>query len=138
MVVGDDELDPVQAALLEPEQEVAPARPALPVGELDPQHAAPAILADRHRDQHRLAADDPGLAHPLVARVEDQIGIVLLEPPAGEMARLASSRLLIALMLEAEKLWPHSSSVIAFTFRVETPCTYISARVATNAFSERW
>jgi hypothetical protein len=24
------------------------------------------------------------------------------------------------------------------TFRVETPCTYISARALTNAFSERW
>jgi len=36
---------------------------------------------------------------------------------------------------EAEKLWPHSSSVIAFTFRVETPCTYISASAATSARS---
>jgi len=34
---------------------------------------------------------------------------------------------LIALIDEAEKLWPHSSSVIAFTLRVETPCSYISA-----------
>ena len=38
---------------------------------------------------------------------------------------------------EAEKLWPHSSSVIALTFRVETPCTYISANAATNARSDR-
>jgi hypothetical protein len=30
---------------------------------------------------------------------------------------------LIALIDDAEKLWPHSSSVIAFTFRVETPYT---------------
>jgi len=33
--------------------------------------------------------------------------------------------------------WPHSSSVIALTFRVDTPCTYISAKVATSARSER-
>jgi hypothetical protein len=26
---------------------------------------------------------------------------------------------------------------IAFTFRVDTPCTYISANAATSAFSER-
>jgi hypothetical protein len=52
-------------------------------------------------------------------------------------ARLASSRWLIALIAEAEKLWPHSSSVIALTFRVETPCTYISASAATSARSER-
>src|SRR5215831_11861806 len=51
--------------------------------------------------------------------------------------RLASSRWLIALIAEAEKLWPHSSSVIAFTLRVETPCTYISASAATSARSER-
>lgn len=38
---------------------------------------------------------------------------------------------------EAEKAWPHSSSVIAFTLRVDTPWTYISASVATKARSER-
>ncbi len=43
----------------------------------------------------------------------------------------------MVLMLEAEKLCPQSSSVIAFTFCVETPCAYISATAATNAFSER-
>jgi len=45
---------------------------------------------------------------------------------------------LIALIDEAEKLWPHSSSVIALTLRLETPCTYISAKAATSARSERW
>ena len=50
----------------------------------------------------------------------------------------ASIVLLISLTAEAENACPHSSSVIAFTFRVETPCTYISAKAPTNAFSERW
>jgi len=45
---------------------------------------------------------------------------------------------LIALIAAAEKLWPQSSSVIALTLRVDTPCTYISASAATSAFSERW
>jgi hypothetical protein len=44
---------------------------------------------------------------------------------------------LIVLMAEAEKLWPHNSSVIAWTLRVETPGTYISAKAATKARSER-
>jgi hypothetical protein len=44
---------------------------------------------------------------------------------------------LIALIAEAGKLWPHSSSVMAFTFRVDTPCTYISASAATSARSKR-
>jgi hypothetical protein len=44
---------------------------------------------------------------------------------------------LIALIADAEKLWPQSPSVIALTFLVDTPCTYISASAATSAFSER-
>ena len=39
---------------------------------------------------------------------------------------------MIALIAEAEKLWPQSSSsVIALTLWVETPCTYISVSAAT-------
>jgi hypothetical protein len=54
---------------------------------LDPQHAAPAVPADRHRDQHRLAADDPCLPHPLVAGIQDQVGVGLLEAAAGELGQ---------------------------------------------------
>jgi hypothetical protein len=43
----------------------------------------------------------------------------------------------MAEIAEAEKAWPHSSSVMALTFLVDTPCTYISAKVATKARSER-
>ena len=49
-------------------------RSALAVGEFDRQHLAAAVPIDPDRDQHRLAGDHAGLAHPLVARVEDQIG----------------------------------------------------------------
>jgi hypothetical protein len=35
---------------------------------------------------------------------------------------------------EAENEWPISSSVIAFTLRVETPCMYISVSAAISAF----
>lgn len=41
-------------------------------------------------------------------------------------------------MVLAEKAWPHSSSVTALTFLVDTPWTYISANADTSAFSERW
>jgi hypothetical protein len=44
----------------------------------------------------------------------------------------------MSLTAEALNSWPQSSSVIAFTRRVDTPCTYISIRAATNAFSLRW
>lgn len=38
VIVGDDKLDPVQTACLQPQQEIPPARATLPVGELDRQH----------------------------------------------------------------------------------------------------
>jgi hypothetical protein len=56
---------------------------------------------------------------------------------AANCARSSSSLAVIALIAAAEKLWPHSSSLIALTFRVDTPCTYISARPPTKAFSLR-
>jgi putative transposase len=43
------------------------------------------------------------------------------------LRKLASIRLLTAEMAEAQNEWPHHSSVIVLTLRVETPCTYISA-----------
>jgi hypothetical protein len=43
----------------------------------------------------------------------------------------------IALTAEAEIVCPHSSSTTADTFRVLTPCTYISMSAATSAFSVR-
>ena len=43
-----------------------------------------APFVDRHGDQHRLADDNAGLAHLLVARIEDQVGKVLIEPPLGK------------------------------------------------------
>jgi hypothetical protein len=36
-IVADDELDTGEAALLEPREKLAPARSALPIGELDRQ-----------------------------------------------------------------------------------------------------
>ena len=74
VIVGDDKLDAVQTARLEPQQKIPPARATLPVGELDRQHLAPAVPVDADRNQHGLADDHASLSHPLIARVEDQIG----------------------------------------------------------------
>ena len=57
---------------------------------------------------------------------------------ARKAADSVRATLLSTLIAEAEKLWPHSSSVIALTLRVETPCTCISASAATRACSLRW
>jgi hypothetical protein len=149
MVVGDDELDSLQTAFAQAEQEVPPARPALAVGQLDAEDLAAAVEIDADGDQHRLPGDDAGLADPLVTGIEDQIGKGLDQPPMRELRQALVQSLVDPAdptgpaegrpegRLDAEKLCPHRSSVIAFTFRVDTPCTYISANAATSAFSER-
>src|SRR5438552_6218077 len=85
MIVGHDEFDAVQTARLEPQKEIPPARSALTVGELDCQHLAAAVPVDTDRDQYRLAGDHTGLAHPLVARIEDQIGKGFGQGAAGKL-----------------------------------------------------
>lgn len=47
----------------------------------------------------------------------------------------ASSPAHSALTIDLEKLAPHSSSVIAVTWRVDTLCTTIAIRASTNACS---
>jgi hypothetical protein len=85
MIVRDHQLEAEEPALAELQQEVAPARAALAVGELDREDAAPTGSADAERQQHRLAADHPGLAHPLVADIDDQMRAGLVETPPGEL-----------------------------------------------------
>src|SRR5512143_1794722 len=134
MIIGDHELHPVQAARLEPEQELAPARATFPIGQRHTQHLAAPFPVHRHRNQHRLAADYPALTHPLIAGIQDQ-GNASLSRRSAKAFNSPSSFLTIALIAEAEKLCPHNSSVTLLTLRVDTPCTYISTRLATSAFS---
>src|SRR5579884_449342 len=93
VIVGDDELDAGEPTRLQAGQEIAPARPALAVRQLDRQDLAPAVLVNRHRHQHSLADNDPGLAHLLVARIQDQIGIALVEPAFCERLQTLVERL---------------------------------------------
>src|SRR5438270_897543 len=65
--IGDDELDTMQTAHLEPQQEYPPARSALALGELNRQDLAAAIPVDADRDQHGLADDDS--TYPRAANV---------------------------------------------------------------------
>src|SRR5690554_6889527 len=58
-----------------------------------------------------------------------QLGVLgrhLVSRRAAKVANSLSSHVLIWLIVGAEKLWPQCSSVIALTFPIETPCTYIS------------
>jgi hypothetical protein len=70
---------------------------------------------DRHGDPHRLADDDPGLAHLLVAS-RIRYGNGSFSRRSAQALRASSNDLLIALIDESEKLWPHNDSVTAFTW----------------------
>ena len=87
MIVGDDELDAVQAALAQAEQEVLPGRAAFAVGHFDGQDLAPPVPVDADGDQHRLARHHAALAHLLIASVEDEVGKGLGEGALGKGRR---------------------------------------------------
>ena len=88
VIVGDDELDARQAALLEAEKKPLPRRCAFPVGQLHRQHLAPPFAVDAERDQHRLGSDHPVVAHLLVSRIDDHIGKRFVEPAPGKGQQL--------------------------------------------------
>ena len=104
-----------------------------------------AVPVDADRDQHRLAGDHAGLAHPLIARVEDQIGEGFGQGAAGKLCQTRiqplvhcadrGSRKAVAAQLLGDRLHPRFRE--GRLFRVETPCTYIAASAATSARSER-
>ena len=100
-----------------------------------------AVPVDADRDQDRRAGDHAGLAHPLIARVEDQIGEGFGQRAAGKLrqARVQppvhrtdrGSRKAVAAQLIGDRLHPRFRE--GKLLRVETPCTYISASAATSA-----
>ena len=145
VIVGDDKFDTMETARFECQQKIPPARSALAIGELDRQHLAAAIPVDADRDQHCLAGDHTGIANPLVARVEDQIGKGFGQRAAGKQRQTRVQPLVhcadrrrrkaVAAQLLGDRLHPRFRE--GRLLRVETPCTYISASAATSARSER-
>ena len=74
-----------------------------------------------------------GLAGEIIQRIAEEVDVAPL--PGGIGQHLGEGFFEPRMIVGDDEL---SSSVMAFTFRVETPCTYISAKAATKAFSERW
>ena len=68
-----------------------------------------------------------------LASIEDEVGKWLGKRRVAKGRQAFVQRLSMAEMAEAEKAVAAQLPVIAFTFLVETPCTYISASVATSA-----
>ena len=88
MLVGDHEVHAAQAALLEPDQEVAPRREALPAGQRHSEHLALTVPIYPDGHEHRTAADDARFAHPFVTRVEHDVGELLGQRPRHEPFQL--------------------------------------------------
>jgi hypothetical protein len=82
--------------------------------------------------------DDSVVAYLFVAGIEDQIGVSVGEAPLRELGQPFVEAFVDGADRRFAKACPHSSSVIAFTLRVDTPCTYISTKADTSAFSLRW
>ena len=132
MIIGDDDLDAVQAPPAQVEEEVLPGRAAFPVGHFHRQDLPVPVPVDSDRDQHGLARDHAALAHLLIPGVEDEVGKGLFEGTLGK-----GFEALVQALVDGGDGGGREAG-IALTLRVETPCTYISARVATSACSERW
>ncbi len=86
MIVGDDQLDPLQAAPDQAVEEGTPVHLRLGQGH---RHAEDVTAAVRgHADGYQHGAIEPlaGLAHPLVAGIEEQIGRLVERSlaPSGE------------------------------------------------------
>ena len=147
MIVGDDEFDAVEAAPAQSEKEVFPGGAAFPVSHFDRQDLAAPVPVDANGDQHRLAHDHTALAHLLIPGVEDEVGKGLGKGAFGEGVEAfiqtfvdggdGRGREGVAAEFLGDRLDPRVKPE-GRLLRVETPCTYISASVATNACSERW
>ena len=126
MVVADGENYAPQSTSFETEEEVFPACRTLPIGHLHAEHLAPALPIDPDGHEHRSRADHSILPHFLIPRIDDQIGILAIEFAAGKASQFLIELLVDPLIALALKLCPQSSSLIALTFRVDTPWIYIS------------
>ena len=73
-MVGEDELDALEAAPAQSEKEVFPRGAAFPVSHFDRQDLAAPVPVDANGDQHRLAHDHAAFVHLLIPGVEDEEG----------------------------------------------------------------
>ncbi len=83
MIVGDHELDAVEAAAAQREEKVFPGGAAFPVRHLGGQDLAAAVPVDADGDQNGLIHDHAALAHLLIAGVEDEVGERLGKEASG-------------------------------------------------------
>src|ERR1700722_15435112 len=138
MIVRNDQFDASQTATDEAVEECAPVDLRFGQGHRHPEHPPFAVGGDTDGHQDGAIDQAAGLAHTFVAGVEENIG----GSPSGlsrQAARPASSCSAARLTWvdEIATSGPSSACSTVITLRVETPCTYISARGRLSARSVR-
>ena len=88
MGVADDELDAPHAARHQRLQEPAPVCGVLAEHDVEPEHLAHAVGAHPVGHHHRHRDDVAVFAHVLVARVQPDVRVFGLQPPAAEGGHL--------------------------------------------------
>ena len=106
VIIRDHELDAGQAAFSQAQKKVAPARPALAIGEFHGEDLPPAFPVHSNGHEYSLAHNDPALPDTLVTGIENEVrerkGSARRR---SENARKLSSRVLLMALIElAEKL----------------------------------
>lgn len=85
VVVADGELYTPKAASLQADQEVLPRGRALAAGQADSKDATATFLIDADRDLDGTLPDDSALPNALVAGIQQDVGVVLLQRPFREL-----------------------------------------------------
>jgi len=78
----------MQTTFLQAHEVILPATGALAVGQLDGQHMPAAVPTDTQGDERSAAVPDSVFAHAFVAGIEDEVGVLLFEPPGHEARQL--------------------------------------------------
>ena len=139
VIIAGHELHPAQATCLQTSKEFLVGRLTLSGRHIDCNQLTEAIVAHGTDQQDALTHDLPALPDFLVAGIHCQVGIGVAVKGRSRHAWSRASNWTVKVETWLfEKRVPHNCSVIVATFRVDTPCRYISMSVSTRACSLRW
>ena len=91
MIVADGEDDPAQPASFQAKKGLFPARRTFPIGHLYAEDLTPAFPIGSNSHQHGPRTDHPVLAQLLIARIDNQIGILTLELAPGKAPKFGAN-----------------------------------------------
>src|SRR5258706_16130090 len=87
VIIRDHELDAGQAAFSQAQKKVAPARPALAIGEFHGEDLPPAFPVHSNGHEYSLAHNDPALPDTLVTGIENEVRERVCKAPFGKRSQ---------------------------------------------------